>query len=530
MKFKLFIFLIFSGSIFLTSESFVDPYTTVKKYFSIITILIGILIVTVTRTWSPLLKKEINHLSTLKLIFIIGVLQAIYGFLQYFDILPSNNDYFPITGSFDNPAGFAAVLSLIFPVGIYWLFHAKKLEKFAVLCLVSLLIVSIILCESRTGIVAALVSTLIIIFYERQFFSRIRLNQCFKLMILAFIILCCSIFFLYKWKKSSVEGRFLIWKVSYMMFKDKPLLGYGYNGFEANYMNYQAKYFRLNPRSQYRHLADNINHPFNEFIKIAIDYGILGLFFFIFYLLIIVYHIFKSQLSISIIILSTFSSFLIFCSFSYPFQYAPIWLILGYFQILTFKEYFTRFRISPKRKFFVSAICLMAITYLSIRLSYEIKWKSIAYNSLRGQNEKMIPKYEKLYPQLKNDPYFLYNYGAELNVAKKYDKSIKILRECQEELMDYNLQMLIANNYYQNENFSNALSTYRNASYMIPNRFLPLYFQLKIYQKAGDIKNGKILAQEIVRKKVKINSGTVSFIIRDAIDYLKTYQDSDISK
>ncbi len=44
---------------------------------------------------------------------------------------------------------------------------------------------------------------------------------------------------------------------------------------------------------------------------------------------------------------------------------------------------------------------------------------------------EMMPKYERLYfTSLKRNPLFLYNYGAELNVAGKFDRSVGILTEC----------------------------------------------------------------------------------------------------
>ncbi len=83
--------------------------------------------------------------------------------------------------------------------------------------------------------------------------------------------------FLYTQKKDSANGRLLIRKVSYNMFKENPLLGNGVNSFQAHYMDYQAKYFKDNPTSKYSQLADNTKHPFNEFIKIGVEYGVVGL-------------------------------------------------------------------------------------------------------------------------------------------------------------------------------------------------------------------------------------------------------------
>nr|WP_321486270.1 hypothetical protein [uncultured Draconibacterium sp.] len=76
-----------------------------------------------------------------------------------------------------------------------------------------------------------------------------------------------------------------------------------------------------------------------------------------------------------------------------------------------------------------------------------MQWKKTATNSLKGSTEEMLPEYEKLYSTpLKQNPFFLYNYGAELNYTKKYDKSIEVLIECVNKFNDYDLQLLLADN------------------------------------------------------------------------------------
>lgn len=41
----------------------------------------------------------------------------------------------------------------------------------------------------------------------------------------------------------------------------------------------QASYFEQNPNSHYLMLADNVFHPFNEYILFLIEYGIAGFLF-----------------------------------------------------------------------------------------------------------------------------------------------------------------------------------------------------------------------------------------------------------
>ena len=44
----------------------------------------------------------------------VGMLSALYGLLQYVGYIETQS-YFPVTGSFDNPAGFAASIVLCYP-------------------------------------------------------------------------------------------------------------------------------------------------------------------------------------------------------------------------------------------------------------------------------------------------------------------------------------------------------------------------------------------------------------------------------
>jgi tetratricopeptide (TPR) repeat protein len=166
--------------------------------------------------------------------------------------------------------------------------------------------------------------------------------------------------------------------------------------------------------------------------------------------------------------------------------------------------------------------CVFSLSFFVKQIQAEIHWKTIAVNSLRGNTQEMLPEYEKLYStSLIRNPLFLYNYGAELNVAGRFDKSINILNECKRRFNDYDLQMLLADNYFKNGEHKKAIQIYQHASKMIPCRFLPLYKLFEIYQENGQRKNALQYALKIKNKKVKIPSLTVSSIKAKAEEYLK---------
>lgn len=73
-----------------------------------------------------------------------------------------------------------------------------------------------------------------------------------------FVVIVLPLLFLFMLKQDSTNGRVLIWTNAARMIADKPLLGWGANGFSAHYMLYQAAYFTKFPHSEYADLADNI--------------------------------------------------------------------------------------------------------------------------------------------------------------------------------------------------------------------------------------------------------------------------------
>lgn len=65
------------------------------------------------------------------------------------------------------------------------------------------------------------------------------------------------------------------------MIKDNPVTGYGSGGFLANYMNYQAEYFARDTDNKYAMLAGDVKHPFNEYILLVVNYGLIGFLLFL---------------------------------------------------------------------------------------------------------------------------------------------------------------------------------------------------------------------------------------------------------
>ncbi len=513
--FRLLVPVIFTGSVFLTSGKFVNETNTPKFYFVLVFVLAAIVFITLTQ------KRLTFYVTKSKTILwginIICFLQACYGILQFVGWFSSNHSQFAVTGSFDNPAGFATVLSVGFPVGVFLFTKSGQIGKYFAAVILIAIAMAVFLSGSRTGILAIIISSVVFFLSGSNRINVFRQLSHYRLITaLGIGCLAVSVFILYHQKKDSANGRLLIWRVSSEMIKDRPLLGHGYGAFKAKYMDYQAEYFKNNPGSDYALLADNVRHPFNEFIKVAVEFGIAGLLVVLFLILFVLLKIIESGKEDRGLVLSGIVSFLVFACFSYPLQYVAVWLLLVFYITISFPRKEIKIEKTPISIIARSTIvigCLASLFYVYQQMRAEIKWKEIAINSLRGRTEEMLPEYEKLYStSLKQNPFFLYNYGAELNVAGKFDKSLAVFDLCMRYFNDIDVQMLLANNCRGLGKHGDAERHLKTAAAMCPVRFMPLYELAKLYEATGRHEKAIALAKKILDKKVKVPSPTVNAV------------------
>jgi O-antigen ligase len=561
-----------AGSIFITSSEFVNSENTPKYYFFLLmvwgisihllfrkqllipksllilfclTIPAICLVITNLSNVSSLLSIasiilfaifcfQVDYLNKIKqflvAIFFIGIILASYGLLQYIEWLPSIYQKFSVIGFFENPAGFSATLALIYPIGLFLLLSKNKerYHKFFLGIGLLLFVLSIALSGSRTGIISVIASSSILLFLQTKLFVLIKKISYWKWLvpIILFTVLVLSVVALYPININSSNGRLLIWRVSSDMILDKPFLGHGEGAFMADYMDYQAEYLTRFPESQFRQLADNVKHPFNEFILILIEYGIIGFVVFLALLFTLCRKIGETENEVKHLFFSGLLGFLTFSFFSYPLKYVSVWILLIIYLSLSIntKSIEIKNRLALVGGKMVVFTLLVFCTYLTLnKIRTEIKWNNIIQNSLKGKTTAMLSEYKEVYSELRNNPYFLYNYGAELNIAQKYNKSIVILKECEAIFNDYDVQLILAKNYEKIGNFKKAEKKYKHASKMIPARFWPLYKLVKIYREQDKTEDAVRVAKIILNKKAKIPSLTISSIKHEMKRFLDEF-------
>ncbi|GAB6013173.1 O-antigen ligase family protein [Viscerimonas tarda] len=498
--------LLCAGSLFLSSHYFVNKETSPKWYAAILaSSLLFILYHVDCCLYSGQSLRKIRP-YVWGIIALSVVISAIQGILQYSGIL-SIEGYFPVVGSFDNPAGYAASLCAGFPACLYFVCkQEKRWIKYSAIVVGGIVACAIVLSQSRAG----MLSIVIVIGAWGLFQLKEKINRWHIITLgCAFCLLLLGVYFL---KKDSADGRLLIWTCSWEMIKDKPLLGHGEGGFHAHYMDYQATYFRQYPDSRYAMLADNTSRPFNEYLLLAIEHGALG------FVLLLILPVFlwkayqKKKIRETNIAVLCLLSVGVFAFFSYPLSY-PFPCVMAGISISALLGYL---RFKPVIIGGIIIVICLTLCFFTIQdMLLQKDWNQTAKSSLRQQTPETFAQYEQLYFRLCNHRLFLYNYAAELNYAEQYGKSLAIAHGCERLWADYDLQMLIADNYQQTHCYAEAEWHYKRAANMCPVKFKPLYCLFNMYLATGEKDKALIVANRIMSKPVKIMSPTIRQIKHD---------------
>lgn len=464
-------------------------------------------------------KETLDNHIAFTLFLCLGVVLSIWGLGQYAGWISKRYSVFTMTGPFNNPAGISASLALLFPFSLYFCYTPKNKKIRRINILPPLLMAgTIILSGSRAAILSIAVSGILFVIHIMKRNKRLKLSIFHYIAITLFcIFLSLGMYFI---KKDSADGRLLIWHCSGQLMKQASLFGHGYNGFQARYMTEQANYFSMHPESRFAMLADNTSHPFNEYMKETVEYGIIGLALILMPIVILfsknrkksILKLFIAQLSIV--------SIAICALFSYPLDY-PFIVTMGIaliaYTLVNSNEMSMIVSIPTSVRISLLLFSLTLIVAVGHRVNCESMWKNIAHGSLTGNTKKilhLLHQYDGLHKNtyLGKNGLFLYNYGAELNHIGKYEQSNEILSLCSKYMNDYDMHMMLADNYQHLNCNEEAERHYSLAHKMIPSKFIPLYALVKLYERNGQNEKIYAIAEEIINKKAKVTSLKVTQI------------------
>lgn len=385
-------------------------------------------------------------------------------------------------------------------------YFRKKLKIIFITLTLILFVYILISSNSRAFLFAFILETSLYVILSQN--TRIkRLSLC-----LFFFVFCATIsYILYKIRPASVIGRFLIWKICYNIISNNWLIGLGHNGFVNNYMLYQKDYLQENslPLS-IQYLVDDITTPYNEFLLLLIEHGLVVFIPVLLLVLLFTILIIKKQGRFWILSICGICAIFIISFFSYPFRSSITWSFLSIFLMFGLvyddHKYDVKFRL-PVRIMASAVLCfLFSIMVMISRKYYYWHKTSISSNPI-----EIIATFKELNTSfLGSNPNFLYDYAYWLYQQSSF-KECEIILEKKESSKNYRNMMFLGEVHHQLKKYDESIECYRTASQMIPNRFSPLFNILSIYEELND-ERLFIFADSIISKPIKIPSKEVSYI------------------
>ncbi|WP_168026817.1 O-antigen ligase family protein [Ignavibacterium album] len=483
-----------------------------------------------------------------------GLLQALYGILQLYNISPGiASNQFKVIGTLGNPDYFGGYIDSVAPfaLGIFLLAKNKKIftKFFIIIALISFLGCLFILPStlSRASWLACGAGITFIFWHKYHFTEKLKtiFNTKIKMVSVVAMILIISLVIIagvYQIKPESAFGRLLLWKVSLNIIKENSLVGVGFNKFDVVYNNYQADYFaKGNGSNTEKLLADNVRHAHNEYLQISAEIGLIGLLIF----LGIIFSAFKfsvinndlntvKQLTEKVIInLSAKAgliALLVFALFSFPLHILPNLINFVFLLAVTsktnnpviVKEFTLNSLVIKLSAIFVIAITsFFAVKYVQLYQAY-FKWND-AFMAAKGGYFNIAEKvYENLNPELKYNGEFLFFYGASLSAVGNYNEAIKFLEPAKQKFSDPNLYVTLGQTYDRLNDFNKAESNLLHASNITPCKLFPKYLLAKLYYNYNMTEKAIDKANEIINLKAKIKT--------TAADEIKTEMKTLIEK
>ncbi|MCF8359310.1 MAG: O-antigen ligase family protein [Prolixibacteraceae bacterium] len=484
-------------------------------------------------------KNDFNNALFVKVLFTgfisLGLFQSLLGILQLLNVLPlSLPDGQSVYGTFYSSGIYSNFLALIFPFALIGSIFFKKGLKFYSIFTCALMLFVIIFSKGRTSWVAVCLSILLIFslnnyeFLKRKIFTLKRPLKA-GLIILLLVVTTITCYGLYNFKKDSADGRLLIWEISLRAFSEKPILGHGFNSYQYAYNEAKSAFFSTGKVNEERMMLTGTTFTaFNEFIQILVEYGIIGLIFFIAVILITLKYILQIETGkIRLLCISLLGTFIVLSSFSYPLRIVTNQFI--FYILLAIVASNIKSILLPKEKTILLPIyiliCLVVpllfIGASSIQIfNASVKWKTGHDLLLNKGDSNDIHFYDEASQKLYWNSNFLYNYGCNLLQCKKSDNAILFLEKARLFRNDNLVYMRLAEAYEIKGEYSKALSCYNKASWLIPYLFEPKYRQFIIYKNIGEKDMAEKIAIETVNSNLKIYNKRSVLIKTEMLEYL----------
>lgn len=445
----------------------------------------------------------------------VGGIEAVWGILQIYRLLPSYHANFLITGSFLNPGPFGGFLAICVPLAVYAFLNEEKQRIKGLLVFLLLLFVAALPASmSRTAWIASFCGTLYVVVSHYGWLEKMKQMKNWQKIvwvILCFITFAIVIYFLFILKSNSVFGRFQVWFVSLQVLAEHFFTGVGLGNFSAAYGLKQIACFTtpgIFPLDE--KLVDCPEYAFNEFIHIGVELGIGGILFLIaiFYMALRNSRYTHKGVTGSLIVLFIFSLF------SYPLRLLPFLIVFAF--LLSVQSEKAGITLGCPN-LWVAKTTMLLLFCLSILLFGN---RLAHYEALKVWNKAVYTnEFKQGYRYLRDQRLYLTNYIDALIVEKRYFEANCAIHQLQSYCCDLRPYILAGMNYQSLGDFKRAENCFLNGHYLVPERLLPCYFLARLYLQYEQKDQALQWAEHIVNKEVRIQS-ELAFNIQQEMEKL----------
>ena len=336
-------------------------------------------------------------------------------------------------------------------------------------------------------------------------------------------------------EKDSADGRLFIWKISYPVAKQQMFSGVGIGGFPYVYGEAQEAYFREKKDVRNEEmLAGAPDYAYNEYLQIWIELGLPG----VLSCLCLIAYVYIRLLwcrNVEVVgLCGTMVSLMVVSFFSYPLR-CFVTCSLSLF-ILLWAAWMPMMLCEKKRYGKVGMVCGLLVligmgTMVCIRFNKSYRtwvavkhWDMVRLYFDREKYKGIEKCYRALYPDLRKDAGFLFEYGVCLSYNGHHEESNIILSEGAKRSSDPMFFNFMGKNFQALGRFEEAEDMFYKAYYRVPHRIYPLYLLMGLYEKEGRDLEMLEKAHQIVGKKEKVPSSLTEYLKKEAVNRLGKYE------
>ena len=456
-------------------------------------------------------------------VMLCGIYQSCLVLGQLLGYEASNHLRFVVTGSFFNPGPCGIFLAGVFVLAVAMMKKGYRkvgfnlmFVRYVTACVTfGVTLVALVPTMSRAGWIGALVGVMLLYRREIVAWGNTRRRWVIGGGIVGMIVVLMLFYLL---KKDSANGRLFIWQNTVSAYWKTPLFGVGIDGFERAFAEAQHDYFEkekvLEQDNRHVEMAGVVESAFNEPLALFLLLGAVG------GVLAAMVLFFKLQRLTAYSCVAV--ALLVASFFSYTF-YIPSIAIVFLFAVAQLPDR----RVRGGRYVNVLMFGIMGIVVLFFdfrefghREAYR-KWKNNAVYYTWEDYQSVVEEYGKLYPVLKNDFKFLFEYGHSLHKVGRYEESNIMLKRGIRHSADPMFWNIAGNNYLALKQYDQGMTAYLRAYYTCPNRVYPLYLLTKLEAERGDTTMMNYYGRILLGKRPKVPSLAVDemkFEIRKMLD------------